>query len=133
MKHGNTLPLKKVLQQIPKLGLLMSMNYFLNKSVQPLYMWKLDCVHLVNLITKIINKQYLLGCKVQLCFHKKRNELTQVVTNSFIIHFSKWEKAPYFKNSCLFKIENQQNPLNTKMNMNSLVLLVNISFRLTAV
>lgn len=50
------------------------MNSFLNKSAQPLYVWQLDCVHLVNLINKIINKQYWLGFKIQLSFHKKRSE-----------------------------------------------------------
>jgi len=42
--------------------------------------------------------------------------------SSFVIYFRKWKK-PCFKRNCSFKIAKQQNPLNIKMKMNSLVLL----------
>jgi len=46
--------------------------------------------------------------------------------SSFVIYFRKWKK-PCFKRNCSFKIAKQQNPLNIKMKMNSLVLLFNLS------
>lgn len=95
---------------------------------------------LTNLLTSImtINSIYCFFVLIQLSFEKVRNELVEIkigvdmtkilvyVTNSFVIHFSKW-KGHVLKEIAHLKLQNGKTPLNTRINMNSLVLLFNLS------